>query len=140
MITRIDRFTKGLKSLNMNLNKLKIVLDLLEKLDNKPRIELIERLIMFNESANKLNIELIAWPKNIICNTVDSISKGKLKTVHIDTDLDSKSVVYHPKLSFGLISMSEYINIDTMNIICSDVETLDKLIQLYFNEKPNTVS
>ena len=57
MTTVINRFIKELKSLNMRPNE--IVLDLLGKLDNKPRIELIDRLIMFNEFANKLNIELI---------------------------------------------------------------------------------
>ena len=122
MITMIDRFIKGRKSLNMNLDELKIVLDLLEKLDNKPRMELIDRLIMFNEFASKLNIKLIMWPKNIVFNIVESISRGKkLKIRHTDTDLDGKNMAY-PELSFGLKSMSEYINIDTMNIISSDVQ------------------
>ena len=43
----------------------------------KPRIELIDRLIMFNEFANKLNIKLIKWPKYIIFNIVEYTSKGK---------------------------------------------------------------
>ena len=122
MITMIDRFIKGIKSLNMNLDELKIVLDLLEKLDNKPTMELIDRLIMFNEFASKLNIKLIMWPKNIVFNIVESISRGKkLKIRHIDTDLDGKNMAY-PELSFVLKSMSEYINIDTRNIISFDVQ------------------
>ena len=32
---------------------------------------------MFNEFANKLNIKLIKWPKNIIFNIVEYTSKGK---------------------------------------------------------------
>ena len=61
----------------MSPNKLKLVLDLSKKLDGKPRIELIDRLIMFNKFANKLNIKLIQWPKNIIFNIVEYISRGK---------------------------------------------------------------
>ena len=120
---RLKRFIKGLKSLNMSLNELRVVLDLLEKLDCKRRIELIDRLIMFNEFANKLNIKLMMWAENLVFNIVESISKGKnLKIRHIDTDIDGKSMTSNLELSFGIISMSEYINIDTMNIISSDVE------------------
>ena len=53
----------------MSQNELKIVLDLLKKLDGKPRTKVIDRLIMFNEFANKLNFKLIKWSKNIIFNT-----------------------------------------------------------------------
>ena len=121
--TIINSFIKGLESLNMSPNELKIVLDLLEKLDGKPRVELIGRIIMFNEFCNKLNIKLTKWPKNIIFNIVECISKGKnFKIRHIDIDLNGKNMTYNPKLPFGLISVSEYINIDTMNIISSDVE------------------
>ena len=124
MITRIDRFIKGLKSLNMSLNKLKIVMDLLEKLDTKSRIELIEKLIiMFNPFTTKLNIKLMMWYKNLVSNFAESISERKnLKIRHIDIDLDGKSMAYDPELPFGLISMSEYINTDAMNIMFSDVE------------------
>ena len=59
MTTMINKYTKGLESLNMSPNELKIVLDLLKKLDGKPRIELIDRLMIFNEFTNKLNIKLI---------------------------------------------------------------------------------
>ena len=58
MTTMINKYTKGLESLNMSPNELKIVLDLLKKL-GKPRIELIDRLMIFNEFTNKLNIKLI---------------------------------------------------------------------------------
>ena len=71
IVMMIDRLIKGLESLYMSPNELKTVLDLLKKLNGKSRIELIDRLIMFNEFANKLNIKLIKWPKNIISNIVE---------------------------------------------------------------------
>ena len=37
MATMINKFIKGLESLNVSPNELKIVLDLLEKIDGKPR-------------------------------------------------------------------------------------------------------
>ena len=36
----------------MSSNELRIVLDLSKKLDGKPRIELMDRLIMFNDTMN----------------------------------------------------------------------------------------
>ena len=59
MIAMIDRFIKRLDSLNMSPNELRVVLDLLEKLDGKPRVELIDRPIDFNEFADKLSIKLV---------------------------------------------------------------------------------
>ena len=48
--------------------------------------------------------------------------KRNLKIRYIDLDLNGKSISYNPELPFGLISLYEYINIDTMNIISADVE------------------
>ena len=48
MVLMIDRFIKGLEALNISPNELKIILDLLKKLNDEPRIELIDRLMMFN--------------------------------------------------------------------------------------------
>ena len=45
-----------------------------------------------------------------------------MKIRPIDSDLEGKSLAYSPLLPFALLSMSEFINIDTMNIISSDVE------------------
>ena len=59
MIAMIDRFIKRLDSLNMSPNELRVVLDLLEKLDGEPRVELIDRPINFNEFADKLSIKLV---------------------------------------------------------------------------------
>ena len=97
--TMINRFIKGLESLNMSPNALKIVLNLLEKIDGKPRIGLIDKLLFFNKFATKLNIKLTTWLKNIVFNITESINKGKdLKIRHIDIDLDGKSMTYNPKL------------------------------------------
>ena len=68
MITMIDRFIKGLESLNMSLNELKIVLDLLKKLNGQPRIKLIDRLIMFNEFANNEFANYFISSGNVIWN------------------------------------------------------------------------
>ena len=48
MVLMIDRFIKGLEALNITPNELKIILDLLKKLNDEPRIELIDRLMRFN--------------------------------------------------------------------------------------------
>ena len=48
--------------------------------------------------------------------------RKKIKIRPVDTDLKGKSMTYSPLLPFTLLSMSEFINIGTMNIISSDVE------------------
>ena len=53
MVLMIERFYKGLESLNMIPNELKRVLGLFKNLNGEPRIELVDRLTMFNEFANK---------------------------------------------------------------------------------------
>ena len=55
----INRFIKELKSLNMRAYYLKAVLDSLNEQNTKSRIKLIDRLLMFNEFADKLNIRLV---------------------------------------------------------------------------------
>ena len=55
----INIFIKELKSLNMRAYYLKAVLDSLNEQNTKSRIKLIDRLIMFNEFADKLNIRLV---------------------------------------------------------------------------------
>ena len=73
-ITMIDRFIKGIESLNIDLNEL----NLIHKLNDEARIELIDRLIRFNECANNLNIKLIKEPENCILNTTEYISNEKI--------------------------------------------------------------
>ena len=45
---------------------LEAVLDLLNEQNTKSRIELIDRLTMFNEFADKLNLRLVLWSKNLV--------------------------------------------------------------------------
>ena len=119
----INRFIKKLKSLNTRAYDLEAVLDLLKEQDTKSRIELVDRLIMFNEFRDKLNVRLALWPKNLVFSFLKNICTGKkIKMRPIDTDLEGKSMSYSPLLPFALFSMSEFINIDTMNIISSNVE------------------
>ena len=63
------------------------------------------------------------WPKNLVCNFLKNICTGKIFKIRpVDTYLEGKIMAYSPLLPFALLSMSEFINIDTMNIISSDVE------------------
>ena len=118
-----NKFIKELKSLNMRACDLETVLDSLKEQNTKSRIELIGRLIMFNEFADELSIRLVLWPKNLVFIFLKSICKGKkIKIRPIDTDLEGKRIVLNPLLPFVLVSKSEFINIDTINIISSDVE------------------
>ena len=119
----VDRFIKELKSLNMRVYDLEAVLYVLNEKDTESSIELIDRLTMFNEFADKLNIKLVLWHKNLVFSFLKNICTGKKTKIRpIDTDLEGKSMAYGPLLPFALLSMSEFINIDTMNIISSDVE------------------
>ena len=61
----------------MRAYDLEAVLDLLEEQNTKSRIELIDRLIMFNEFADKLNIRLVLWLKNLVFSFLKSIFTGK---------------------------------------------------------------
>ena len=93
----------------MRAYDLEAVLDLLNEQNTKSRIELFDRLIMFNEFVYKLIIKYLH-------------KKKKIEIRPIDTDLKEKVMAYSPLLPFTFFSKSEFINIDTMNIISSDVE------------------
>ena len=68
----INRFIKELKSLNMRAYDLEAVLDFLEEQNTKSRIELIDKLIMFNEFGDELSIKLVLWPKNLVFSFLES--------------------------------------------------------------------
>ena len=68
----INRFIKELKSLNMRAYDLEAVLDFLEEQYTKSRIELIDKLIMFNEFGDELSIKLVLWPKNLVFSFLES--------------------------------------------------------------------
>ena len=69
----------------------------------------------FNELANDLDIRLLKGTKNFIFNIAEYSSNGEhLKIKPIDSSFKKKRIAYCLELSFG--------NIETMNIISSDVE------------------
>ena len=60
--------------------------------------------------------------KHILYMT-EYISSGKnLKIKPIDSSFNNKQIAYCPDLPFGIISFNSFFNIETMNIISSDVE------------------
>ena len=107
----------------MSTNETKILLNVVKKLNDERRIELIDRLIRFNEFSNNLNIKLVKRPKNYIIYMAEYITTGKnLKIRRIYLSLKDKYMAYCFDLLFGIISPFSYVNIETMNIISSDVE------------------
>ena len=81
-------------------------------------------LISFNEFGNIFNIKLLKGTKNSILYMTEYKLNGKnLKIIPIDLSLKDKYIAYCHELVFGIISFSSFINIETMNIISSDVET-----------------
>ena len=51
------------------------------------------------------------------------IFNGKnLKIKPIDSNFNNKQIAYCPDLPFGIISFNSFFNIETINIISSDVE------------------
>ena len=76
----MNRFIKEVKSLNMRAYDLEAVLDLLKEQNTKSRIELIDRLIMFNEFADKLSIRFVLWSKNLVFSLLkNNCTRKKLK-------------------------------------------------------------
>ena len=74
--------------------------------------------IKFNELTNNLDIRLLKGTKNFILNIAEYISNGKnLKIKPIDSSFKNKRIAYCLESSFGIISSSSYVNIETMNIL-----------------------
>ena len=83
-------------------------------------MERIARKIEFNELAKYLNMKLIKKSKKTI-SIAEYIKNGKnLKIEPTDSSLKAKCIAYCLELPFGIISLSSYVNIETMNIISSD--------------------
>ena len=84
-------------------------------------MERIARKIEFNELAKYLNMKSIKKSKKTILSIAEYIKNGKnLRIEPIDSSLKAKCIVYCLELPFGIISLSSYVNIETMNIISSD--------------------
>ena len=94
----------------------------LHKRKIKTAIKEIGIEIKFNELGNNLNMRLIKKNKNYILNNAEYISNVKsFRIKPIDQSLKNKRKTYCFELLFGIISLSSYSNIETMNIISSDV-------------------
>ena len=79
--------------------------------------------IIFHKLANNSDIRLLKGSKKSIPNIAAYISNGKnLKIKPNDSSFKNKRIAYCTELPFGIISSSNYVNIETMNIISSDVE------------------
>ena len=58
-----------------------------------------------------------------ILNIAECItSENNLKTKRVDISLKNKCIAYCFELPFGIISISSYVDIETMNVISSDAE------------------
>ena len=66
---------------------------------------------------------MIKGTKNSILNIAECISDGKyIKIKPGDLDIKNERIAYCCELPFGIISFFTLINIETMNIISSDIE------------------
>ena len=77
----------------------------------------------FNELANNSDIGLIKISRKSIVNISEYISSGKSRKIKpIGSSFKNKRLDHFLELSFGMISSSRYIDIETMNIISFNVE------------------
>ena len=69
------------------------------------------------------------------------IANGKnLKIKPIDSNFNNKQIAYCPGLPFRMISFNSFVNIETMNIIFSDVEVNEyELIVIKSDESVNAL-
>ena len=72
---------------------------------------------------DKLCIYPIKGVAKHILYTAEYIANGKnFKIKPIDSSFNNKQIAYCPQLSYGIISFDSFVDIETMNIISSDVE------------------
>ena len=77
----------------------------------------------FNKLSNYLKIKLIKGNRSFIFYMKDYINNEKnLNKKPIDLSIKNKQVAFCSNLPFGILSFSSYVNIETMNIIFSDVD------------------
>ena len=94
----------------------------IERIAIEKEIEKLKIEGKFNELVNHLSIKLIKGSKKTIFSIAESINNRKnLKMEPIESRLKDKCIAYYDELPFGILS-SCYINIETMNIISSDIE------------------
>ena len=82
-----------------------------------------ERKAKFNKLSNDLNIKLIKGNKNFILYAKDCINNGEnLRKKPINLSIKNKQTAFCSNLPFGILSFSSYVDIESMNIISSDVD------------------
>lgn len=123
-IVIIDNLIKGIQAINISVIELEIILDVLKKLNEKPRLGSIERSIRFKEFANTFIIKLIKQPKEFIFDIGDNINNGKnFKIKPVDTSHKGKYIAYCFELPFGIIYFSSLVVNEKMHIIFSGAKT-----------------
>ena len=82
-----------------------------------------ERKAKFNKLSNDLNIKLIKGNKNFILYAKDCINNAEnLRKKPINLSIKNKQTASCSNLTFGILSFSSYVDIESMNIISSDVD------------------
>ena len=77
----------------------------------------------FNKLSNYLNIKLIKGNRSFIFYMKDYINNEEsLNKRPIDLSIKNKQVAFSSNLPFGILSFSSYVDIETMNIIFSDLD------------------
>ena len=77
----------------------------------------------YNKLSNDVNIKLIKGNRNVIIYTNNYINNGKnLNEKPIDLSIKNKKIVFYSNLLFGMLSFSNYVDIESMNTISSDVD------------------
>ena len=81
-----------------------------------------ERKAKFNKLSNDLNIKLIKGNRNFMLYMTKIINSGEnLRKKSIDVSIQTKQMAFYSDLPFGILSLSSYVNIESMNIIFSYV-------------------
>ena len=77
----------------------------------------------FIKLSNDLKIKLIKSNKKFIRYTKSRINNGEnLNKNPIDLSIKNKQMVFCSDLPFGITSFSSYVDIESLNIISSDVD------------------
>ena len=76
-----------------------------------------------NKLSNDLNIKLIKGNRNFILYMKNYINNGEnLWKKSIDLSIKNEQITFCSNLPFGILSLSSYVDIESMNIISSNVD------------------
>ena len=77
----------------------------------------------YNKLSNDVNIKLIKGNRNVIIYTNNYINNGKnLNEKPLDLSIKNTKIAFYSNLPFGMLSFSNYVDIESMNTISSDVD------------------